>query len=140
MGFSLSASAAVIGVAVFISVEFIVADFIPTLEESHDCYDEMRLRSIEKVQSSVNITSVLNTSTGPPFNLSVSVRNTGSITFDTNYCNILVNGSSVNFESSKSYIYPEDTIYFNLTDQSNKGRIKFVTEFGISDYYKYQIT
>ena len=89
MGFSVSVSAAIIGVAVLMSFEFIVADVIPTITDTHDSYGEMRDKSIEQIQTSINITNAITPSNGSNYDLNITVKNTGSITLETSYLSLI---------------------------------------------------
>lgn len=140
MGLSLSAATAIIGVSVLLSIEFMVASVIPTMTDTNDSFDEMRERTINQMQTDIIITNVNNTSLGPPYDLNITVENTGSIVLETSYFNILVNGTSQEFTCSNLYLYPEDVVYFNITNQPNKGRLKIITDNGISDYFDYLIS
>ena len=140
MGLSLSAATAIIGVSVLLSIEFMVANVIPTMTDTNDSFDEMRDRAIDQMQTDITITNVNNTSLGPPYDLNITVENTGSIVLETNYFNILVNGTSQEFTCSEVYMYPEDIVYFSITNQPNNGRLKIITDNGISDYFDYVIS
>ncbi len=141
MGFSLSATAAIIGVAVVISIELIVATTIPSVTDIHDSYDEMRDRSIEKLQTEINITNIRTNPNASLHDLTFEVENKGSCTVDTNYFTILINGTQKSFTSNKRYIYPESTSDISVLalDGDTTNRIKIVTANGISDYYEYNI-
>lgn len=140
MGFSLSAAAAIIGVSILIATEIIVGSISPTFEDFNESYYDMKNRLIEETQTSINITSVSTTINGANHNISITVENTGGVVLNTSYFNILINGSNKQFNSSKPYIYLENTAYFNLTNlEGNIGprRLKVVTKNGVSDYYEY---
>jgi len=137
MGFSLVAATAIIGVSILIAIEMMIGATIPTLTNVYDAYDEMRDRSIDQLQTDINITSVTTTANGANFDLNFTVKNTGSITLKTNYFNVLVNGTSHSFTSEKTYLYPEGQIWFNVTNLAGGAashRLKVVTDNGISDY------
>jgi len=142
MGFSLSAAAAIIGVSILIAAEIIIGSISPTFEDVNESYYDMKNRLIEETQTSINITSVATTINGANHNISILVENTGSVVLNTSHFNILINGTNKQFNYSKSYIYLENTAYFNLTDlEGNAGprRLKIVTKNGVSDYYEYTL-
>lgn len=140
MGFSLTASAAIIGVALVISIELIVSTSIPTVTDVHDSYDEMTDRSIEKLQTEINITNIVTSPNASLHDLSFEVKNKGSSTLDTNYFTVLINGTSKEFTSTTRYIYPESSTDFSVSAIGNStNRIKVVTSNGISDYYEYTV-
>jgi archaellum component FlaF (FlaF/FlaG flagellin family) len=142
MGFSVSAAAAIIGVAILLSFEFMVANVIPTITDTHDSYDEMRDRAIDQIQTNINITSVSTPNNGSNYDHNITVENTGSITLETANFNVLINGTKYTYTCSKTYLHPENEVYFNITNLPGNGamRAKVVTDNGISDYYDYTIT
>lgn len=132
MGLSLVAAAAIVGVAVLISIEIIVGTTIPTITEVHESYEDMKDRSIEQVQTDIDITGAVWSAP----NTIITVDNTGSEIVNTSYCNVLFNGTSKQFTCSVSYIYPEQTASFLVGEQAQAGDIiKIITPNGISDYY-----
>jgi len=142
MGFSLTAAAAIIGVAIVISIELIVSTTIPTITDVHESYDEMRDRSIEKVQTDINITSLTTVANASNYDLDFTVKNTGSITLETDYFTVLIDGNKSSFTCSATYLYPEKSAYFILLNLPGSGtaRLKVVTDNGISDYYEYAVS
>ena len=132
MGLSLVAAAAIVGVAVLISIEVIVGTTIPTITDMHESYDDMKDRSIEQIQTDITITDA---AWAAP-NMVISMDNTGTETVNTSYCNILFNGASKQFTSPVSYAYPEQTALFIVAERANPGDIiKIITPNGVSDYY-----
>ncbi len=139
MGFSLSAATAIIGVGVFLSVQYMVSDVIPSMTDTHDSLESMRDRAVDQIQSDITVSNVVNTDMGPLYNLSIYVKNSGSTTLELRYFNVIVNGSVQDFSCDDLYIYPEKTVVLNIVNQPSSGRIKVVTDNGISSYYEYTI-
>ena len=141
MGFSLVGAAAIIGVSILMGIEIIVSTTIPTIIDVHDAFDDMRDRAIAQVQTDINITDVNSIVNGSNYDINITVKNTGSITLETIFFDILINGSKNDFSCSKSYIYPENIVYFNVSNLSGSGinRLKIVTNNGISDYYEFTL-
>jgi archaellum component FlaF (FlaF/FlaG flagellin family) len=139
MGFSLSAATAIIGVGVFLSVQYMVSDVIPSMTDTHDSLESMKDRAVNQIQSDITVTNVVNTNPGPLYNLSIYVKNTGSTSLELRYFNVLMNGSVQEFSCNDLYIYPEKTVILNVNNQPDRGIIKIVTDNGISDYYEYAI-
>jgi len=141
MGFSLVAAAAIIGVSIVMAIEIIVGTTIPTITDVHDSFDDMRDRAINQVQTDINITDVTSEVNGSNYDINITVENIGSITLETTYFNILVNGTEMEFTCSKSYLHPENEIYFNVSSLESTGprRLKIVTDNGISDYYDFTL-
>lgn len=141
MGFSLVGAAAIIGVSILMGIEIIVSTTIPTLTDVHDAFDDMRDRAIAQVQTDINITDVSSEFNGSNYDINITVENTGSVTLETAFFNILINGTTNDFTCSKSYIHPENKVYFNVSSLSGSGirRLKVVTNNGISDYYEFTL-
>jgi len=142
MGFSTSAATAIIGVALLMSFQFIVADVIPTITDTHDSYDEMKDRTIDQIQTNINITDVITPSNASNYDLNATVENTGSTTLETAYFDVLIDGAKQTFTCTETYLFPESTAYFNVTNQAGSGSktLKIITNNGISDYYEYTIS
>jgi archaellum component FlaF (FlaF/FlaG flagellin family) len=141
MGFSLVGAAAIIGVSILMSIEIIVSTGVPTIINVDDAFDEMRNRAIDQVQTDINITGVTSIVNGTGYDINISVENTGSITLKTTYFDILINGIKYDFSCSKSYIHPENNVYFNVSSLTGVGarKLKVVTNNGISDYYEFSL-
>jgi archaellum component FlaF (FlaF/FlaG flagellin family) len=141
MGFSLAAAAAIIGVSILIAIELTLGSILPAITDINESYNDMKDRTIEQIQTDINITLVTTTTNGSNYDHNLTIENTGSIDLETKYFNILINGTSYQFNCSKSYLYPEREVYFkvdNVAGDEDK-RLKVVTENGIADYYEYII-
>ncbi len=134
MGFSLTASAAIIGVAMLMCLEVLWGATLPTIEDINDKYDNMKDRSIEITQTDITITDIV---WNDP-NTIISVENNGSITVNTTNCNILFNGVSKSFTCNVYNLHPEQIATFSVAESLNPGDIvKIVTPNGVSDYYTF---
>jgi len=141
MGFSLVASFAVIGVSILIAIEIFTGNLIPIITDIDESYDNLVQRTLESVQTDINISAASTSLFGENYNHSIIVQNKGSITLNTSRFTILINGVSVQFSCSSSYIYPEKEVFFNISNLPGDGnkRLKVVSDNGISDYYEYFI-
>ena len=132
MGLSLTAAFAIIGVAVVMSIELIASTTIPTLEDVHEAYDEMRDRAIDQVQTDVTITAAVWNNP----NMLISVDNTGSVTLNTTNFSILYDGVKKPFTCNVPHHYPQATAVFTVPERADNGvMIKIITNNGIADYY-----
>lgn len=140
-GFSLVAATAIIGVTLLISIEIILGTTIPTLTDVQDSFSDMRDRAIDQIQTYINITNVGIQVNGSGYDINITVENTGSITLETVYFNILVNGTKMGSTCSKSFLYPENEVYFNVSSLQGTGlrTLKVVTDNGVSDYYEFSL-
>ena len=141
MGFSLIAAAAIIGLSIVMAIEIFVGTTIPTVTDLHDAFNDMRDRAIEQVQTNINITSITSEVNGSNYDINITVENTGSVTLKTTYFNILVNGTDKPFSCSKTYLHPENEVYFNVSSLLGTGnrRLKLITNNGISNYYDFNL-
>ena len=142
MGFSLVAAAAIICVSIVMAIEIIVGTTIPTMTNVHDSLDEMRDRAIDQIQTDINITSVTSEVNGSDHDINVTLENTGSISLETKYFNILINGTDTKFTCSSSCLHPKNEVYFNISSLESTGprRLKIITDNGISDYYDFTLS
>jgi archaellum component FlaF (FlaF/FlaG flagellin family) len=141
MGFSLVAATAIIGVALVMAIEIIVGTTFPTMTDVHESLKDMKNRAIDQIQTEISITDVTSTPNGSNYDINITIDNLGSVTLETEYFNILINGTQNAFICSKPNIYPENEVYFNVFNYQNTGllRLKVVTDNGISDYYDFTI-
>jgi archaellum component FlaF (FlaF/FlaG flagellin family) len=141
LGFSLVAGAAIIGVSIMISLEILTGSLLPAIENFNDAYDDMVDRSLDKVQTNINITSHTTPGAAPgEYTLTLTVKNTGSVTLNTSDFTILINGTSYTFTYSDFYLYPEKSANFmvgNLQADGYTKVAKVIAPNGISDYYQY---
>ncbi|MBN1861853.1 MAG: hypothetical protein JW840_10395 [Candidatus Thermoplasmatota archaeon] len=139
MGFSLIAATAILGITLFMAVEIIVSDLIPTMEEINTSYTTMKDRIQEQLHTGINITAVVRSVNGTNYNYNISVKNTGSITLLTDNFVILLNGTECPFYCSGQYLYPENIVYFVMENQAGEGqkRLKIITNNGIASFYTY---
>jgi len=141
MGFSLVGAAAIIGVSILMVIEIIISTGIPTITNVDEAFDEMRNRAVDQVQTDINITGVTSIVNGSGYDINITVENTGSVTLETANFDILINGTINDFSCSKSYIHPENIVYFDVPSITNLGlqKLKVVTNNGISDYYEFTL-
>jgi archaellum component FlaF (FlaF/FlaG flagellin family) len=91
MGFSLIGAAVVLGLTLFMAVEIITGDLLPTIESINDSYDDMNERFQEQVHTNINITAVSRSANGSTYTYNISVKNIGSITLNAEGFMILIN-------------------------------------------------
>ena len=141
MGFSLVGAAAIIGVSILMIIEIIISNGVPTITNVEEAFDEMRNRAIDQVQTDINITGVTSVVNGSGYDINITVENSGSVTLETANFDILINGTINDFSCSKSYIHPENNVYFDVPSITGSGsqKLKVVTNNGISDYYEFTL-
>jgi len=139
MGFSISASTAIIGVAILMTLEVSMGTVIPVLTDLDESYDDMRQRTLDELQTSIVISNITVQANASLHDLSIKVDNTGSTVIDSNYVHVLIDGVLSSFTSSESYWFPEQLVTLSVYGVSGSGSkiVKVVTNNGISDYKSY---
>lgn len=139
MGFSTVAAATIMGVSFIIVINIFSGGVIPTLSDYRESFKNMEERSVERIQTDINITEITNTG-GVFYDFNITVKNIGSTTLETGDFTILINGTNKPFTVNKSHLYPEKEAVFtvNLTGAGLK-RVKIITENGISDYGEHMV-
>jgi archaellum component FlaF (FlaF/FlaG flagellin family) len=137
MGFSVIAAAAMLGLTLFMAVEIITNDLLPTIDELNKSYGDMKDRYQSQLQSDINITSVTRSLNGSNYDYNITVKNTGSVTLVTKNFQILINGTIYPFTCSVEKLYPEETVFFFIMNVTGTGtqRVKVTTNNGIAEYY-----
>jgi archaellum component FlaF (FlaF/FlaG flagellin family) len=139
MGLSTVAATAIIGVSLLMVISIFTGGVMPTLSDYREAFKNMESRATDRVQTSINITTIANTS-GVFYDLNVTVENDGGISLETADFTVLINGTNKPFNCTESYLYPgRDCIFtVNLTGTGLK-RIKVITGNGISDYGEHTV-
>jgi archaellum component FlaF (FlaF/FlaG flagellin family) len=139
MGFSLIASAAILAVTLFMAVEIITGSLLPTLDGINTAYGKLKDRFTDQLQTDINITSVSRSADGLNYDYNITVQNTGSVTLKTEKFAVLVNGREYPASCSCSFLYPENSANFSVTNITGEGtiRIKIISDNGIADYYTF---
>jgi archaellum component FlaF (FlaF/FlaG flagellin family) len=139
MGFSVIAAAAILGFTLFMAMEIIASDVLPTIEGINDSYGDMKDRLHNQLQTDINISAVSRSVNGSNYDYNISVQNTGSVTLSTKDFMILINGTGFPFTCSHRFLHPENTVFFRVVDVAGAEvkRIKVVSNNGIADYYAY---
>ncbi|HIH00224.1 MAG TPA: hypothetical protein HA258_06520 [Thermoplasmata archaeon] len=137
MGFSVIAAAAMLGLTLFMAVEIITSELLPTIDEMNRSYGDMKDRYQNQLQTDINITTVTRSANGSNYDYNISVKNTGSVTLVTKDFQILINGTEYQFSCSSERLYPENTLFFQIMDVAGAGsqRVKVTTNNGIAEYY-----
>ena len=142
MGFSVTASSGIIGISILVIIEISVGSIYPAYQDVTESYTELKDRCLEQLQTDLTIFSVNATINGTSHDLTITVKNTGSMIIETTKCHVLINGTLHQFQYSNEYIYPEtteDLILFQLPGTGSQ-RVKIITKNGIADYYSYTVT
>ncbi len=141
MGFSLVAGFSILAVSMVIAFGIFTGSFLPAVTDYKQSYGDMVDRNVEQVHTDLTIATVGVSAYGLNYNHSIQVENSGSYTLEIVDCNVLINGTIRIFTCSDTYLYPEKTTYFNVSNLPGDGpmRAKVVTGNGVADYYDYII-
>lgn len=142
MGLSIVGATAIIGVSLVIALELLMGSVFPAITDSNISFKDLKNRSIEQAQTSINVTSISTSANGSNYDLNITLENSGNMPLETNDFNILINGTNHVFTCGKKYLYPESQAFFNVYYQPGEGnrRLKIVTNNGISEYHEYTIS
>lgn len=141
MGLSTIAATAIIGVSLLMVISIFTGGVMPTLSDYREAFKNMESRATDRVQTSINITDITdNVLMGSPYDLNITVNNTGSVSLETSDFTILVNGVNRLFNSTSSYLYPEKEAVISVKEVGvGLKRIKVITGNGISDYGEHTV-
>lgn len=141
MGFSLVAAFAIIGVSILIALEILTGGVLPSITDTIDSHDKMVERSIEKLHTNINITTVTVSANGSNYDYNITVKNIGSVSLKSSDFTILINGTLQQFNYSTKYLNPEKKVSFFIYNLPGNGtkQLKVITNNGISVYYEYKI-
>ena len=141
LGFSVSATAAIIGVAVIMVLEVSLATMFPIITDLDGSYKEMSKRAIESIHTDIEIQNISVQLNESLHDLSIQIKNSGSTVIENDYVDLLINGTIYGFITSEEYWFPESnyTIVINGISGSGLQRVKLITKNGISDYDTYVV-
>ncbi|MBS3778397.1 MAG: hypothetical protein KGY50_03785 [Candidatus Thermoplasmatota archaeon] len=141
MGFSISATSAIIGIAIIMVIEISVGTIIPVITDLDSSYDEMRQRAVNELQTNIEIQNITVQTNGSLHDLSIQIKNTGSTVIKSLYVDVLVDGSLSSFTCADEYWFPENTYTVSVNGLSGSGskKVKIITNNGISEYHTYSV-
>ncbi len=139
MGFSVSASAAIIAVALIMVLEVSMGTILPILTELDESYDALRKRAVDELQTAINIENITVESNASFHDITITVKNTGSTVIESGYVHVLINGTLTSFICDDDYWFPESHYTLSVDGISGSGdqQVKVVTNNGISTYASY---
>jgi archaellum component FlaG (FlaF/FlaG flagellin family) len=145
MGLSVVSATLIIGVSIFVAIQLIAGNFLPTLTDINTSYRDIKNREGDIVQTGINILAITtspNISNPGNYDYNLSVENTGSITLPIGTFTTLINGTQQEFNCSDLYLYPiqESNFLVNNFTGAGEKRVKVVTYNGVSDYYEFSIS
>ncbi|MBX0295503.1 flagellin [Haloarcula nitratireducens] len=138
MGFSVSGSAALVFVAMFIGFGMFYSATANGFENVNDARDAQADRTLEQQNTAIEVTSVVYNTTADSLN--VTVTNAGSTELAVSDVDVLANnayltgyGTAVEGDETTDLWLPEERLVINATGiPSNPGRVKLVTGPGVS--------
>ncbi|MBV0924276.1 flagellin [Halomicroarcula limicola] len=138
MGFSVSGSAALVFVAMFIGFGMFYSATANGFENVNDARDAQADRTLEQQNTAIELTSVVYNSTADSLN--VTVVNTGSTELAVSDVDVLADNTyltgyrtAVEGDEATDLWLPEERLVVNATGlTADPGRAKFVTGPGVS--------
>ena len=143
MGFEVS-----VVVAFFFITAVLLGTFsFNTLTSSSEIVSEASAQQNEiysnRLQTDIEIYNIAVSNVTSPYDLTVSLTNTGSSTLQFDEMNVIIDGKLESYEFSGNYSVwtPDESRDLLVTGLSGSGshRIKVVTEYGIADYGSYTV-
>lgn len=139
MGFSVSGSAAIVFIAAFVSVGILYSAAYNGYEDVTAAQDGHADRVLDQRNTAVDITATTYNDTAET--LTVQVLNQGSTTLSVAATDVVVDGvyqgtwidSNVSGSTSTDVWAPGETLNVTLEASTDPGRVKVVTEHGVSD-------
>ena len=141
MGFSLSASFAIIGATVLVAIEIFTGVIIPDTTDIADALQDCLEKDIKKAQTEIEISDVSLTINGSNYDFQVNLTNTGSQSIKLDDCQILIDGMMFSFTTEIPYVHPLNSTIITLKniESSGQGRMKIITAHDYQAYSQYQI-
>jgi archaellum component FlaF (FlaF/FlaG flagellin family) len=141
MGFSLSASFAIIGATVLVAIELFTGAVIPDTMDIADAFQLRLDHDIKTSQTKINISGVTVTLNGTNYDFQINLTNTGGQPICLFECQLLIDGVVTPFNSDDSYLLPLNTTRIDLENiqSTGQGRIKIVTAKDCPAYHQYQV-
>jgi len=141
MGFSLSASFAIIGATVLVAIEIFTGVIIPDATDIADAFQDRINKDIKTLQTEIEITDVNLTINDSNYDFQVNLTNTGSQPIKLGYCQILIDGVVYTFTTEIPYVLPLNSTIITLRniESTGQGQMKIVTAHDYQAYSQYQI-
>jgi archaellum component FlaF (FlaF/FlaG flagellin family) len=141
MGFSLSASFAILGTSIIVVIEIFSATMIPDTQNIYNSFHQHYKNEFEKSQTAIEITDATVTPNGSNYDYSINLSNIGSYTICLTDCIVLIDGLIRSFSADKIYVFPLNNSFLSVENISGTGggRIKVVTKNDVESYYSYQV-
>jgi archaellum component FlaF (FlaF/FlaG flagellin family) len=139
MGFSVSASAAILAVSLIMVLEVSMGTILPILTELDESYDALRKRAVDELQTAINIENITVESNASLHDVTIMVKNTGATVIESIHVHVLINGTLTSFTCDDDYWFPESHYTLSVDGISGSGdrQVKVVTNNGISSYASY---
>jgi len=139
MGFSVSGSAALIFVAMFIGFGMFYSATANGFENINDAREDQSERLLEQQNTEINVTSAVWNSSGND-ELVVEVDNTGATELSVSKTDLLVDNvyrsgdrTEVGTDDETDIWSPQETLTITVDRDSKPNSVKIVTETGVAD-------
>ena len=136
MGFSLSATWAILGASLIVIIELVATAFFPAVAEIENAESDIGSRLLERLNTNFVLENFSWTANSTNYDGTFQINNTGETTIDLSGCQLLLDGVVVPFQYSTQYIFPKDLQQIDLENVSisENALVKVVTNNGRETY------
>ncbi|GEM_PF-3233434 len=142
MGFSVTASFAILFLAGLVSLAYLYTSAEYAMSLAVDAGDERTLREYARLYGDIDVVYINATQQGAVYDLVVKVYNAGDVELRSKRMSFIVNGTlrEPDYYSSQ-YLLPGTnlTVAFYSIPGTGTGRLRVVTEYGSSAYAAYEV-
>ncbi len=142
MGFSVTASFAVLFLAGMISLAYLYTSAEQAITLALDAGDEKLSRDYARLYGDIDVVYINATQQGAVYDLEVRIYNAGDVELNSRRMSFIVNGTlrAPDYYSTE-YLLPGNnlTVAFYSIPGTGTGRLRVVTEYGNSAYASYEV-
>ena len=143
MGFEVSVVVAFVFISAVVLGTLSYTTLTSSSELVSDASAQQQQMYTERLQTDITIDGTMVNNASAPYDLTVTLTNTGSETLQFDELSVLVDGvvHSYSFSEAANVWTPAETRQLVVSDLSGSGehRVKVVTENGIADYGSYSV-
>jgi len=141
MGFSLTATWAIIGACAIIIIELLSTLFFPLIVNVDESTTHNNVHMLDLINTKFNLQNISLQPNGSTTDLHFQLNNTGQSTLDLSQCNLLIDGAIATFSYTQPYLFPQETTTLHATNLTiaQPTHIKMVTGNGAESYTTYPL-
>ncbi len=141
MGFSLTATWAIIGASAIIIIELLSTLFFPLIVGVDESTTHNNVAMLDLINTKFNLQNISLQPNGTTTDLQLQINNTGQTTLDLSQCNLLIDGTISTFSYTQPYLFPQQTTTLHATNLTitQPTHLKMVTGNGAETYTTYPL-